>query len=162
MNVDRILAAFNEAGVDYLLIGGMNYLLRHAPVSTFDVDFWIEPSAENCRRCEAALSALDASWGPSEAEWRPVKERNAGWLGGQSVYCLSSPHGAIDIFLAVSGLPNWRECAARAVAGVTGGGVPYRGLCDRDMLASQEALAPADRKGERIHRLRQAIEGRGP
>jgi hypothetical protein len=30
MNIDRILAAMNARGVDCILIGGMNFLLRHA------------------------------------------------------------------------------------------------------------------------------------
>jgi hypothetical protein len=29
MNVDKILGTFGDCGVDYLLIGGMNFLLRH-------------------------------------------------------------------------------------------------------------------------------------
>ncbi len=159
MNVDRILRAFNEAGVDYLLIGGVNYLLRHEPVATFDVDLWIEPTPENCRRCEAALAALDAAWGPTEQEWRPVRRRRAGWLGDRSVYCLSSPHGAIDVFLRVCGLPEWRECASRAIRGRTPAGVDYLGLCDRDMLASQEALPARERRSDRIRRLRRAVRG---
>ena len=40
MNVDEILAALNAERVDYLLIGGMNFLLRHIPELTFDVDIW--------------------------------------------------------------------------------------------------------------------------
>jgi hypothetical protein len=38
MNVDEILGELGAAGVDYLLIGGMNFLLRHEPELTFDVD----------------------------------------------------------------------------------------------------------------------------
>jgi hypothetical protein len=38
MNIDRILAAFNEREVQYLLIGGVNFLLRHRPVTTFGQD----------------------------------------------------------------------------------------------------------------------------
>jgi hypothetical protein len=37
MNVDAILRALNDAQADYLLIGGMNFLIRHAPELTFDV-----------------------------------------------------------------------------------------------------------------------------
>ena len=52
MNVDRILAAMRDHSVRCLLIGGMNYLLRHEPVLTYDVDLWIEDTEANRRRCE--------------------------------------------------------------------------------------------------------------
>jgi hypothetical protein len=38
MNVDAMLRVLNEEQVDYLLIGGMNFLIRHLPELTFDVD----------------------------------------------------------------------------------------------------------------------------
>lgn len=38
MNVDHILATFNAHRVDYILIGGVNFLLRHEPVTTYDIE----------------------------------------------------------------------------------------------------------------------------
>ena len=134
MNIDRILAAFNQHGVGYLLIGGVNFLLRHQPVLTYDVDLWVEDTADNLVRAEAALATLDAAWGSTEATWRPVRELPAGWLRRQGLYCLSSPHGAIDVFRTVRGLANWSVCRQRAVAGATGAGVAYWGLSDADIL----------------------------
>ena len=34
MNIDHILQMFNASEVEYLLIGSMNFLLRHEPVLT--------------------------------------------------------------------------------------------------------------------------------
>ena len=57
MNVDEILRVFNECGVEYLLIGGMNFLLRHQPVLTYDIDLWIRDTPMNrAVRCGAAGS----------------------------------------------------------------------------------------------------------
>ena len=47
MNVDRILETFNRHEVAWLLIGGMNFLLRHKPVLTFDVDLWVDDTVQN-------------------------------------------------------------------------------------------------------------------
>lgn len=47
MNIDRILTELNSANVDYLLIGGVNFLLRHHGPLTYDVDVWICDSEEN-------------------------------------------------------------------------------------------------------------------
>jgi len=115
MDVDQILETFNRRRVDYLLIGGVNFLLRHAPVLTFDVDLWIEDSAENRRRCETALGQLRAEWGAAENDWGPVAEKTPGWLDRQGVFCLTSPHGAIDVFRAVKGLGTWAASRAEAV-----------------------------------------------
>jgi len=35
MNIDRVLQSLAKNEVDYLLIGGVNFLLRHAPEITY-------------------------------------------------------------------------------------------------------------------------------
>lgn len=160
MNVDRILSALNRQRIAYLLIGGMNFLLRHKPIITYDIDIWIEDTETNCARCEKALAALDAEWGVSDSQWGAVARLPDGWLKRQPVYCLTSPHGAIDIFRSVNGLDNWRECAGRAASERTAGGVAYYGLSDEDTLKSQKALDRSDQKPERIRVLEQNLKGK--
>lgn len=155
MNVDHVLRTFRDRGVEFLLIGGMNFLLRHEPVLTYDIDLWIHDTPDNRDRCDAALCELDAAWGATEQDWRPVAAQ-PGWLMRQGVFCLTSSSGAIDIFRAVTGLSSWAECNARAHAGRTAGGVPYRGLCDEDMIACQMALPPEHRRQSRIEALQRA------
>ena len=106
MDIDFIFRAMNCQQVDYLLIGGMNYMLRHEPVLTFDVDLWIDDTPENRKRCDLALRDLRAEWGETEQRWAPVSNLPEDWLGRQTIFCLTSPHGAIDIFRHVLGLPN--------------------------------------------------------
>ena len=107
MNVDCILQTCNVCGLRYLLIGGMNYLLRHKPVLTFDVDLWVDPAADNLTRCEKALAELEAEWGRTETDWGKVSEKPAGWLKGQGVFCLSSPQGSIaDMLSCQMALPS--------------------------------------------------------
>jgi hypothetical protein len=157
MNVDEILRALNEERVDWLLIGGMNFLLRHLPELTFDVDVWVRDGGENLSRLLRALRRLGAQWGRTEAAWAPVPE-DWRWLESQSVFCLTTEHGALDVFRDVLGLEGrYRECKARSVAAQTAGGIPFRGLCDQDMLASQEALPPGEQKLRRMEALREAI-----
>jgi hypothetical protein len=157
MNVDHILQTLNDHQVRYLLVGGVNFLLRHQPVLTFDVDVWIDPAADNVRRAEQALATLQAEWGPDEQAWGPVHQRAAGWLGAQPVYCLTSPHGAIDVFLRITGLYDWNASCNQAASEKTAGGVAYLGLSDADMLASQEALDEKDRKPDRIRELKRIL-----
>lgn len=156
MNVDDILKAFNAHRVAYILIGGVNFLLRHAPVLTYDFDVWIDDTPENLGRCEKALCDLEAEWGASEEDWRPVADKLPGWLGSQAVFCLTSPHGAIDVFRSVRGLTTFAASRAKARTGTTAAGTPYVGLSDDDMLACQIALPPAMRNQQRIDVLKQA------
>jgi hypothetical protein len=157
MNVDQILATMNRHGVAYLLLGGVHFLLRHAPVLTYDIDLWIEDTPANCERCEKALGDLCAEWGASSEDWSPVAAKIPGWLRSQAVFCLTSPHGPIDIFRYVKGLDSWVACRARGVEQTTSGGVPYVGLSDEDMLRCQMALPEEQRKPDRIRILKQAL-----
>lgn len=158
MNVDRIFETMNRHGVRYLLVGGMNFMLRHEPILTFDVDFWIEDSDENRRRCEAALLELEATWGPTDDTWQPVGNFGPGWLDAKQVYCTLTPSGAVDIFRSIRGLTDWASCHQRAVNEETKGGAPYSALSDEDMLACQMALDEGERKQYRIDSLNAAIK----
>jgi hypothetical protein len=157
MNVDHVVQTLNRHEVAYLLIGGMNFLLRHAPLLTYDIDLWIDDTPDNVDRCERALAELQAEWGPSEADWQPVAKRTPGWLSHQSVFCLTSPYGAIDVFRSVRGLESWAACRATAVCGRIAGGAAFWGLSDEDMLKCQMALPESDRDRERVRILSEAI-----
>jgi hypothetical protein len=147
------LDVLHRQPVDYLLIGGMNFMLRHRPLLTFDVDIWIDDTLPNRLRCAGALAQLQAAWGATEEAWRPVDGTRADWLETQGVFCLASPSGPIDVFRRVTGLPAWPECRARAVASATAAGIPFWGLCDADMLRCQYALPENQRRLDRIRHL---------
>ena len=89
MNIDRILGVLNAGQVEYLLIGGVNFLLRHGPDLTYDVDVWIHDTEGSRRRCEVALATLGAEWSRDEEDWGPVARRPAGWISEQSLYCMT-------------------------------------------------------------------------
>lgn len=157
MDVDLLLSTLNRHGVDYLLIGGVNFLLRHEPVLTFDTDIWIEDSAENRTRLARALADLGAAWGPTEKEWKPVSD-NPGWMEAQAVFCLTTRHGALDLFRSVKGLEGrYQECKRAAIPAQTATGVFYLGLSDRHMLECQLALDEKERKLDRMRTLRASL-----
>lgn len=159
MNADKILETMNQFGVAYLLIGGVNFMLRHEPILTFDVDLWIEDSDANRTRCEQALAVLDAEWGETDATWEPVVKKPAGWLSRQAVFCLHSPAGAIDIFRRVQGLGDWHSSFRRSVAEATSSGIGYHGISDSDMLQCQLALDASAQKAHRIQKLQAKLKG---
>jgi hypothetical protein len=161
LNVDQILQTLNKGQVDYLLIGGMNFLIRHLPELTFDVDIWVRDTPENLARLNQRLRHLGAEWGRTEAEWRPVPD-DWHWLQSQGVFCLTTRQGALDVYRDVRGLEGqYPECQARGVSTTTAAGISFTGLSDPDMLACQEALPLEDRKTRRMEVLRRAIAKRG-
>ncbi len=158
MNVDQIFSMMNQHGVRYLLIGGMNFMLRHRPLLTYDVDLWIEDTESNCRQCELALAAIDAEWGSTEENWGPVGLLQPGWLQRQAVFCLHSPQGAVDIMRAVAGMTDWQDAWQRGIDEQTKSETAYRGLSDADMLACQLALAESERRSERTSYLQKLLD----
>jgi hypothetical protein len=158
VNVDGILEAFDRRQVRAILIGGMNFLLRHQPVLTFDVDLWVADSEENLGRVAEALRDIEARWGRTDTTWGQIPEGFA-WLRGQSVFCLTSRLGAIDIFREVAGLEGqWAACHTRATNERTATGIPYVSLSDRDMLACQMALPEGERRADRVRYLERLLQ----
>lgn len=153
MDTDRILASLNSAEVDYILIGGMNFLLRHKPELTFDIDVWVRDDAPNLARLNTALLELKAAWGPDDQTWEPVPAYPA-WLRRQSVFCLTTAAGALDVFRHVAGLGDFETSKNEASLLKTAAGVPFLSLSDADMIRCQEALPEAVRKTSRLHYLR--------
>jgi hypothetical protein len=154
MNVDCILETMNRHGVNYLLIGGMNFMLRFEGILTYDVDFWIEDAPENLLSCERALVDLDAEWGRTDEDWGRVADRKAGWLSIQGVYSLASREGPVDIFRSVKGLDDWNMCWSRAEKRTTPTGVAYSALGVDDLLRSQEAVPTTGKVEDRLRILR--------
>lgn len=55
-----LLAAFNDAGVKYLIVGGYALAYHAQPRFTKDLDVFVEPTSENASRAYAALAAFGA------------------------------------------------------------------------------------------------------
>jgi hypothetical protein len=157
MNIDAVLQAMNRHGVNYLLIGGMNFMLRHKPLLTYDIDLWIEDTPENREACDKALRGLNAEWGPTPESWGPIAILPQDWLSQQTVYCLTTPHAAVDIMRSVAGLADWHASRRNSILEQTKSGTPYYGLSDADMLQCQMALDAHMRKSERVTILQEIV-----
>jgi hypothetical protein len=82
--------------------------------------------------------------------------------GHQGVFCMTSPQGSVDVFLAVRGLPSWRECRARAQRSATQAGSAFYGLSGEDMLTAETSLPEGEQNPERIRMLRKSLHGDHP
>ncbi|MBC8244876.1 MAG: hypothetical protein H8E20_10825 [Verrucomicrobia bacterium] len=158
MKIDQVLQALTDHEVDYLLIGGVNFMLRHEPELTYDIDIWVADEPSNLEKVVRFLKSIDAKWGATEDNWKPVAD-NIDWLATQTVFCLTSPLGAVDIFREVKGLEGrFGDCKQAAEKGTTSTGVPYWPLSDQHMIEAQEALPENQQKPRRIETLKRAIK----
>jgi len=86
----RILNDLNEAGVRYVLIGGIA-LIRHGVVrATRDVDAVFDPAAENVAR----VRSLIARWEATRPDGSDV---DLDALSGDRSIHLATPHGDLDL-----------------------------------------------------------------
>ncbi len=147
----------NYNRVSYLLVGGLNYFLRHKPVTTQDIDLLIDETPQNRQLCEIALIDLDAEWGRRDEDWGKVSAKPKGWLSGQSVFCLLTRFGPVDIFLSIPGIPSFTEARLRSVSFEIDQSIQVRLISTEDLLACQFAIPEIYRKRERIAHLQRIV-----
>ncbi len=61
MNFEKLFKTLNDAGVRYLLIGGMASILYGVPRTSVDFDIAIDPSEENVKKTILTLKKLGLS-----------------------------------------------------------------------------------------------------
>jgi hypothetical protein len=80
-------------------------------------------------------------------------------LASQSVYCLLTDSGPLDIFARLPGVPDFSACFERSTLRTTNQGLAYRSMTAEDMLACQLALPESERKLDRVRHLQAILRG---
>ena len=160
MDVEHILHTLNQHSVEYILIGGMNFLFNHSGPITYDVDIFVNDTSANLIELNFALQDLHCEWGESEDKWGPISH-DPNWLLKRTVFCLTSPDGPLDIFRMVKGLEDGFEASkVRAELRSMPNGEFYFSLSDEDMLHCQTALSPSERSSARVEALQKILKDR--
>lgn len=157
LDYERVFRVMNQRGVEFLLIGGLNYYLLHRPVSTQDIDLFINDNVENRSKCELALADLGAQWGRTDDDWEPVDRKTPGWLNSQGVYCLLTTAGPVDIFRSLAGVESYVRALADCKELIVGTGTAVRLIGPKDLLACQLALPEQARRQDRVNHLREVL-----
>lgn len=101
-DVKRLARYFDEAGVEYALIGGYALWAHGLNRMTEDIDVLVNPSAENSQRWIIALSRL-----PDGAAKELAADPDV--FAGQKLYAIRvNDEFTVDVFAAVAGL-SWGE-----------------------------------------------------
>lgn len=103
LQADHLLAALNEAGVDFLVVGGFAVGAHGFPRGTKDLDVVPEPSRKNLSRLAVLLKDLDAELlGLHEFSDEEVVQPDLEGLSAGGNFVLATSMGRLDImqFLA--------------------------------------------------------------
>jgi hypothetical protein len=128
----RILEDLNEAGVRYVLIGGIA-LIRHGVVrATRDIDAVFDPDAENVER----IKSLAAKWGATRPDGSPLPDE--GISSERSIH-LRTPGGDLDLVSEKVAGVSFASLSSRAeVKKVDGVSAPICSL--PDLVAMKRAV----------------------
>jgi predicted nucleotidyltransferase len=103
----RILDDLNDAGVRYVLIGGIA-LIRHGVVrATRDIDAVFDPDPDNVER----IRSLIGKWGATRPDGSPIPD--GGIAGGRTIH-LSTQHGDLDLLSDAAAGMSFSDLLARS------------------------------------------------
>jgi hypothetical protein len=128
----RILEDLNEAGVRYVLIGGIA-LIRHGVVrATRDVDAVFDPDAENVER----IKSLAMKWGATRPDGSPLPDES---ISSERSIHLRTPGGDLDLVSEKAAGVSFGSLSSRAeVKKVDGVPAPICSLTD--LVAMKRAV----------------------
>jgi hypothetical protein len=142
---DELIAVLDDAGVDYILIGGLAVGAHGFPRATKDLDIVPAPDAANLERLAALLRRVGAQhhgigeFDPSKFPFDPLDPAE---LAAGGNFVLDTRLGRIDIMQWVPGVPG--ELAyghlRRNAVDTTLGGHRVR-VCSRDDLIAMKRAA---------------------
>jgi len=148
MNSDfkDLLAALNDAGAEYLVVGGYAVGKHTEPRYTKDLDVWINNSLENAGRVLAALAEYGA----------PVKGASpADFAGTDKFFQIGVEPVRIDVISDLPGLDFSESWKKRVIADVDGLRVNFISLPD---LIRNKEITGRSRDLEHLRELRKKME----
>jgi hypothetical protein len=111
-SLSEILEGLLEAGVDFILVGGLAAVIQGAPVTTMDVDIVHSQSPENIARLLAFLTSVEAVHRRLDDKLIEPKERD---LSGKGHVLLTTRIGPLDVLAVIEGGRSYEDLLAHTV-----------------------------------------------
>ena len=111
-SLSEVLEGLLEAGVDFILVGGLAAVIQGAPVTTMDVDVVHSQSPENIARLLSFLKSVDAVHRRLDERLIEPKERD---LSGKGHVLLTTRIGPLDILAVIEGGRSYEELLEHTV-----------------------------------------------
>lgn len=105
-SLSNVLEGLLEAGVDFILVGGLAAVVQGAPVTTMDVDIVHSQSPENIARLLAFLKSIDAVQRRLDDKLIEPKERD---LSGKGHVLLTTRIGPLDVLAVIEGGRSYED-----------------------------------------------------
>lgn len=145
-----MLTALNDAGVRFVLIGGMAAILHGDAGVTVDLDVVPERSPENLERLATALRSIDARVRAADVPEGLAFDCSAGFFGNlaeDAILNLSTVAGELDLAFRPSGTGGYADLQRGAVEIEAPEGVRVLIASLADVIRSKEA---ANREKDRL------------
>ena len=137
LQVHVLLAALNDGGVDFVVVGGIAAVLHGSPTVTHDLDIVFENSAENRERLGVVLTELGAK--PAGIEEELPFEADARTLDRIQLLTLETSAGRIDVMHPPAGAPTFEDLRSRAALVEIEGDQQVRVAAITDLIAMKRA-----------------------
>jgi hypothetical protein len=132
-----LLRLLREAGVEFVVVGGLAAVLNGAPVNTFDVDIVAARDAVNVGKLIGVLELVDALYRMQpERRLRP----NASHLSSPGHKNLITRYGPLDVLGTIGKGLGFEDLAQESSEMEIGGGVRVRVLGLEKIIALKEEL----------------------
>jgi predicted nucleotidyltransferase len=105
-SLGNVLEGLLEAGVDFILVGGLAAVIQGAPVTTMDVDIVHSQSPENIGKLLAYLQSVDAVHRRMDDKLIEPKEHE---LSGKGHVLLKTRVGPLDVLAVIEGEKSYED-----------------------------------------------------
>jgi predicted nucleotidyltransferase len=143
---EEFIAALNDHGVRYLVIGAHAVAFHARPRATKDLDILLDPTPANARR---ALTALRAFFGGTDLGYTVADLTDPRWIIQLGVAPVR-----IDLLSAIPGCPSFRAAWKNRAEGHFGS-VRAHYLALDDLIRAKEAAGRVQDQAD-VHGLRRA------
>ena len=150
--LSEILVGLLEAGVDFILVGGLAAVIQGAPVTTMDVDIVHSQSPENIARLLAFLKSVEAVHRRFDDKLIEPKERD---LWGKGHVLLTTRLGPLDVLAVIEGGRSYEDLLEHIV------GIDFRGhtlrVLDLKTLIELKKTSTDPKDKQRLPVLRETL-----
>ena len=111
-NLSALLKGLSEAGIEFIVVGGLAAVTQGAPVTTFDLDIVHHQTDENTRKLSVFLKSISAiQRRPDDKIIEPTEKD----LKAKGHLLLNSRLGSLDILAFIEQGRGYRELLSDAV-----------------------------------------------
>ena len=112
-DLSALLKGLNEAGVEFIVVGGLAAVIQGVPVTTFDLDIVHRRTDKNISKMMKFLKAVEAIQRRPDENIIPLKETD---LKGTGHVLLTTNHGPLDVLGAIENDQGFDELMPSAIA----------------------------------------------